>query len=244
MLLSCYTFFAYFAIVIFTFGILCKVWKYAIIPNPLKIPLTPAPTNAIGVIFRMVFEVAFFKSLFKSNKFTWLGGCAFHLALLVVLASHIRFFVSPVPEPIMLLQTFLQSIGIFIGLLFITPLVYLFIRRVWVDRTRFVSIFADYFVLILLFLIGLSGITMKYLIRPDLFAVKTFILGLISFSPEPMPTNPIFITHFTLILVLLIYFPFSKLMHGCGIFFSPTRNQIDNPREKRLVNPWDKVGNR
>ncbi|MEK7274854.1 MAG: respiratory nitrate reductase subunit gamma, partial [Candidatus Desantisbacteria bacterium] len=222
MLSTCYTFFAYFAIVIFVFGILCKVWKYAIIPNPLKIPLTPAPTNAVGVILRVFLDAAFFKSLFNSNKFIWLGGCAFHLALLVVVASHIRFFISPVPELIMLLQTFFQSIGIFIGLLFIAPIGYLFIRRVWVDRIRFVSIFADYFVLVLLFLIGLSGITMKYLIRPDLVAVKTFILGLISFHPESMPTNPVFIIHFTLILIFLIYFPFSKLMHAGGIFFSPT----------------------
>lgn len=240
MLSTCYTFIAYFAIVIFVFGILCKVWKYAIIPNPLKIPLTPAPTNAIGVIFRIFFDVAFFKSLFNANKFTWLGGCALHLALLIVVASHIRFFVSPVPETVMLLQTFLQGMGIFIGLLFIAPIVYLFIRRVWVDRTRFVSIFADYFVLILLFFIGLSGITMKYLIRPDLVAVKTFIIGLISFNPQPIPTNPIFIIHFTLILILLMYFPFSKLMHAFGIFFSPTRNQIDNLREKQHVNPWAK----
>jgi nitrate reductase gamma subunit len=221
--------------VIFVFGILYKVWKYATIPNPLKIPLTPAPTNAVGVAFRMFFDIVFFKSLFNSNKFTWLGGCAFHFALLVVLASHIRFFVLPVPEIIMLLQTFLQSIGIFIGLLFIAPIGYLFIRRVWVDRVCFVSIFADYFVLILLFFIGVSGITMKYLIRPDLVAVKTYIIGLISFSPQPIPTNPIFIIHFILILILLVYFPFSKLIHACGIFFSPTRNQIDNPREKRHV---------
>ncbi|MDI6781814.1 MAG: respiratory nitrate reductase subunit gamma [bacterium] len=240
MLSTCYTFFTYFAIMIFVFGILCKVWKYAITPNPLKIPLTPAPTNAIGVIIRMIFDAALFKSLFNGNKFIWLGGCALHLALLIVVASHIRFFVSPVPEPIMLLQTFFQSIGVFIGLLFIAPIIYLFIRRVWVDRIRFVSIFADYFVLILLFCIGLSGITMKYFIRPDIVAVKTFIIGLISFAPEPMPTNPIFITHFTLILILLVYFPFSKLIHSFGIFFSPTRNQIDNPREKRHVNPWDK----
>ncbi|MEK7813640.1 MAG: respiratory nitrate reductase subunit gamma [Candidatus Desantisbacteria bacterium] len=240
MLSTCYTFSAYFAIVIFVFGILCKVWKYAIIPNPLKIPLTPAPTNAVGVIFRVFLDAAFFKSLFNSNKFIWLGGCAFHLALLVVVASHIRFFISPVPELIMLLQTFFQSIGIFIGLLFIAPIGYLFIRRVWVDRIRFVSIFADYFVLILLFFIGLSGITMKYFIRPDLVAVKAFIMGLISFAPESMPTNPIFITHFTLILILLVYFPFSKLIHSFGIFFSPTRTQIDNPREKRHINLWDR----
>jgi nitrate reductase gamma subunit len=53
-----------------------------------------------------------------------------------------------------------------------------------------------------------------------------------------MPTDGIFIIHITLVFALLIYFPFSKLMHSGGIFFSPTRNQVDNARDKRLVNPW------
>ena len=33
--------------------------------------------------------------------------------------------------------------------------------------------------------------------------------------------------------MLMIIFPFSKLLHAPGVFFSPTRNQVDNPREKR-----------
>jgi hypothetical protein len=47
----------------------------------------------------------------------------------------------------------------------------------------------------------------------------------------------LFLLHFSLIMLLLIYFPFSKLMHAIGIFFSPTRNQIDNSRIKRW-GPW------
>ena len=31
----------------------------------------------------------------------------------------------------------------------------------------------------------------------------------------------------------MIIFPFSKLLHAPGVFFSPTRNQVDNPREQR-----------
>jgi nitrate reductase gamma subunit len=41
-----------------------------------------------------------------------------------------------------------------------------------------------------------------------------------------------------LILFLLAYFPFSKLMHAWGALMSPTRLQIDNPREVRHVTPW------
>jgi len=34
---------------------------------------------------------------------------------------------------------------------------------------------------------------------------------------------------------LMIIFPFSKLLHAPGVFFSPSRNQVDNAREKRHV---------
>jgi len=36
----------------------------------------------------------------------------------------------------------------------------------------------------------------------------------------------------------MIIFPISKLLHAPGIFFSPTRNQVDNPREKRHLSAW------
>jgi hypothetical protein len=36
----------------------------------------------------------------------------------------------------------------------------------------------------------------------------------------------------------MIIFPYSKLLHMPGLFFSPSRNQVDNPREKRHIAPW------
>jgi nitrate reductase gamma subunit len=38
----------------------------------------------------------------------------------------------------------------------------------------------------------------------------------------------------------MIIFPISKLLHAPGVFFSPTRNQSDNPREVRHIAPWAK----
>jgi nitrate reductase gamma subunit len=46
--------------------------------------------------------------------------------------------------------------------------------------------------------------------------------------------------HLLLVVVLMIVFPFSKLLHGPGLFFSPSRNQVDNPREKRHLANWAK----
>jgi hypothetical protein len=44
----------------------------------------------------------------------------------------------------------------------------------------------------------------------------------------------------------MIIFPISKLLHAPGVFFSPTRNQVDNPRAEpglrphtsRHIAPW------
>jgi len=40
------------------------------------------------------------------------------------------------------------------------------------------------------------------------------------------------------VVVLMIIFPISKLLHAPGLFFSPTRNQTDDPREARHVSSW------
>jgi nitrate reductase gamma subunit len=44
--------------------------------------------------------------------------------------------------------------------------------------------------------------------------------------------------HLLLVAALMIVFPFSKLLHAPGVFFSPTRNQPDDPRETRHLAPW------
>jgi nitrate reductase gamma subunit len=233
-----YVIFAYLASVVFLIGFLAKVWMYGATPSPLKIPTTPAPVTRFGTVLRIAQEVVFFRSLFKGNRLTWIGGYVFHICLLIVLISHLRYFFDPVPQILMSYQVFFQSMGHYAGHVLLLALLYLLFRRLTVDRTFYVSILSDYFILILLFCIGLTGILLKYVARPDLVSVKSFILGLISFKPVPVPHEPMFLAHLTLVFILLIYFPFSKLMHAGGVFFSPTRYQVDNPREKRYVNPW------
>jgi nitrate reductase gamma subunit len=111
---------------------------------------------------------------------------------------------------------------------------------VLVDRLKYISTGADYFVLILIGLIAITGLVMKFSFRADITSVKEFMVSLISLSPVNIPMDPVFILHLTLVLVLMAYFPFSKLIHMGGVFFSPSRNQVDNSRDVRHVNPWAK----
>lgn len=229
-----YIAFAYVAIAIFIFGFLARVWKYAKTPSPLNITLTPGPTSTTGVVYRMVQEVGFFKSLFYSNRIIWLGGYIMHLGLALVLIKHFRFFFTPAPASLAWITTF----EAYAGFIFLAPLLFLFALRLINDRTYYISLLTDYGILVLLMLIAATGILTKYYVRTDIINVKAFVMGIVSFSPAAMPMDFIFILHFTLVILLLIYFPFSKLMHAGGIFFSPTRNQADDPREVRHVTPW------
>jgi nitrate reductase gamma subunit len=92
--------------------------------------------------------------------------------------------------------------------------------------------------LALLLGIGLSGMLMTFVAHTDIVALKAFGLGLITFDWHPVPADPILLAHLTLVAVLMIIFPVSKLLHAPGIFFSPTRNQVDNPRDRRRIAPW------
>ncbi|MBI5407824.1 MAG: respiratory nitrate reductase subunit gamma [Nitrospirae bacterium] len=228
---------AYLAAAVFTLGFLNKVIVYFKTPSPLKIATTPAPKSAFGVVIRLIPEILFFRSLLKggaAEKILWVGGWFFHVSFLLIVLRHLRLFFYPVPGWVMSLQ----DIGIWAGLIFPIALLILIIRRFTNDRLATISLFQDYFVLILIIAIGLTGLLLKYFVRTNLVDVKAFILGLISLSPAQLPDSPLFVIHFSLVLILLVYFPFSKLMHAWGVLISPARAQVDNPREARHVAPW------
>jgi nitrate reductase gamma subunit len=92
--------------------------------------------------------------------------------------------------------------------------------------------------LVLLLLIGASGLAMKYVFRTDVVAVKAFFLGLMRLDWQPLPADGMLYVHLALVAALMIVFPFSKLLHAPGLFFSPSRNQTDDPREARHLAPW------
>lgn len=233
-----FSLFFYISIDIFLVGILYKIWQYATTPAPLKIPQTPAPKTATGVGVRIFQEVVFFKALFRSNKLIWLGGYLFHLGLLFVLMKHLRFFFPSTPA----LLNNLVDFDLYTGFVLLVALVFLFILRLAVDRHRYISVANDYLLLGLLIAIATTGLLSRFWDSSDTRAivpdVKQFVGGLFTFNPGPLPGNKLFLIHFSLVMLLLIYFPFSKLVHAIGIFFSPTRNQIDNSRTKRWVTPW------
>ena len=215
-------------------GLAYRIGVYARTPAPLRIPTTPAPLDRRGVAWRMAREVVLFDSLFKSNKWTWALGWLFHVALLLVLARHLRYFT----EPVWPIVAWLQPFGLYAGFAMVAALAGLWVRRLAVARVRYISTPSDHLVLLLLILIAATGLGMKYAAHTDVVALKAFVLGLLYFDWQPLPRDPLLLVHLALAALLMAIFPVSKLLHAPGVFFSPTRNQPDDARERRHVAAW------
>ena len=231
----------YAAFLLLVVGLFSKIRQYARTPAPLKIPTTPAPVTKTGVVWRLITEVVFFNSLWKSNKWIWIFGWIFHFALLLAFVRHLRYvipndwFIYPLVNNWLILTA-----GQYAGWAMLFGLAGLFARRLLVDRVRYISSPSDFAMLLLIMGIALTGVLVSFVFKDAgaIVDLKDFVIGLLTLNWQPVPDNGLIITHLSLVLVLMVIFPISKLLHAPGVFFSPSRNQVDNPREQRHVAPW------
>ncbi len=225
--------------------------------QPLESPYTG--WEAVG---RMLLEILLFRSLFRNTaarvrqqresvvyddtKWLWAAALAFHWAMLVIVLRHLRLFLEPVPWSVRALESVDGFFEVGVPVVYITSVVflaalsYLLLRRFADLRVRYISQAADYFPLLLLLGIGVSGVLMRHVYKVDLAEVKTLVAGWLTFTPVAAAgMGAIFFVHLLLVSALLAYLPFSKLLHAPGVFLSPTRNLANNNRARRHVNPWD-----
>ena len=220
------------------------------------------PSGSWGVLGRMALEVVAFRSLFRNHvvevdrgrekvfyigsKYLWAAAMVFHWSMLLIVLRHFRFFVDPVPVWVGFLQRWdgFFQVGVPVIYLttvaFIAALAYLLLRRMADPKVRYISLPSDYFALYLLLGIGASGILMRHLEKVDIVQVKAAIAGWASLQAvTPSGVGVWYFVHVFLVSVLLIYLPFSKLLHMPGVFLSPTRNLANSNRRVRHVNPWN-----
>ncbi|MDR1777906.1 MAG: sulfate reduction electron transfer complex DsrMKJOP subunit DsrM [Desulfovibrio sp.] len=227
------------------------------------------PSTQGGVIVRMFLEICLFRSLFRntsadvradmpgnngpgtiyySSKWLWCFALLFHYCFLLVFLRHFRFFMEPVPCWVTWLETVdgIMQVGtprfFMTGGILLAALLFLLGRRVFNQRLRCISLLNDYFPLWLLIGIVCTGICLRYFDKTEIALVKVFIMSVTQFSPDSDAAKniaPLFFVHLTLVSTLLAYFPFSKLTHMLGVFFSPTRNLANNSRRVRHINPWN-----
>jgi nitrate reductase gamma subunit len=225
-----------------------------------------SPSTRPGVVGRLILEGLLFRSLFRNTvpaepapgpdlcpspvflerKALWLGAMALHWSLLVIVVRHLRLFVDPVPG----VAASLAALDGFFEVgtprwyatdaIVAVALVYLLVRRLRDPLLRYLTLPADYMALAALMAVAGTGIVLRYAVRVDLVAVRAYTLGLAAFAPVRLPGVGAWLAaHLVAVSFLLAVLPFTKMVHALGVWLSPTRNQANDSRRRRHVNPWN-----
>ncbi len=185
--------------------------------------------------FRNILGRMFLFTSAKDDPFLRYIGLVFHWSLWIIIAAHADIVLYPYFTAAGISESTLEAIGAYLGTFFAILLVgsglILFGRRAMDPYMRKISYASDYFAILLIIAIGISGILMRFWL-PANFAyaqVSPFILSLASFAPISAPAAGIFVTHFMLTLTLFVYFPLSKLLHPFAFLTNPTLYSIYHP---------------
>jgi nitrate reductase gamma subunit len=193
----------------------------------------PAPPNSLALFprradghMRALIEAFTWPTILAKQPLFWAFLVAFHVGLVIIFFGHLDLFpqISICPSD----SRHMLGAGLG-GLLFTAPLLYFMHRRLK-EPVRLISVPADYYLLLLLFLIGLTGISISWTNswNPPIGFVITkaeiathWFDGLARLSMES-PIKGMFVNSHTVVVALhvllanlfLMILPFSKVMHA------------------------------
>jgi nitrate reductase gamma subunit len=220
----------YTAAVVFIGGVTWRIWRWMIPRIVHNITLSPWPASWSAAIVWILWQFATFWNLLKFDRPLWAGAWFMHIALFLMLGGHIAaiytvglqfHLMAPgiiTPEMSLALSVW---IGTVLGLIFLAALLYLLGRRLVNEQVRNISSASDFLHLFLLIGIAALGNIMRLFpdYRLGYAPVREYLAGLFLFNPQPLPDHTLFIMKYTLVMTLMIVFPFSKLMHSFGFFW-------------------------
>ena len=218
----------YIALAIFVGGMTYQLYRWRQkSPIEAHMSLYPRPQGRLARLGEVLVDMFTMKGILRVNKPLWAGGFMMHVGLLLLLVGHVRvatdyyFLWNLLHWGEAEQHTFSSVAGLSAGVLFLVPLFYLLLRR-WSGSVKWLSTPEDYFLLVLLISIAVTGTHMRLVLEVDQHAMRSFRQRKALFHSRPVPDSAAasFVYHFALVQLLMIYFPFSKLVHTIGAVFS------------------------
>jgi nitrate reductase gamma subunit len=159
-----------------------------------RLPLRTCTLTAVDVVL--------LGKVLDVNPALWIGEWTFHASFLFAVLRHLRYFLDPVPHWVWWLQT----PGLIAGYILPFAAAYILVVRALTRLEKYAAP-ANMFLVTLVLLISSIGVIMHAWYKPDLVDVKLFALGTLSFQAAAVPESLLFVTHFTLALVLMPFLP-------------------------------------
>ncbi len=217
----------FLTIILFLLGMGYRIYSWVTTKQPGLLTLFPAPKRGAATFWNVLKESLLFPSLFKGNRILWIFAWIFHATLAMIIIGHIRVF-TDFPALWAALGIDADSMsaisGGTAGVIIMVMGFLLFFRRLGTARVREISNLSDYLALLLILAIIITGNWMRFGEHFDLAQTRIFFgqLFTFSFATINVPQNSMFLLHFFLVQVLIMFIPFSKIMHFGGIFFTQT----------------------
>lgn len=218
----------YLAIVAFVGGMAYRfrVWFKTKQPGKMKVYSSNDDKSVTTGVLK---EAFFFKSLFRGDKVLWGFAWIFHVTLALVFLGHLRVITGLIDSTLISMGmsedgigTMSSTVGGLAGVVLLATAALLLVRRLTLQRAREISNVPDYFMLILLIAIIVTGNVMRFGGGHfDLAETRAWAWGLVTLSPA-VPASGMFLLHAILAELLIITIPFSKILHFGGIFFTHT----------------------
>jgi len=214
----------YLAVAWCIIGVAYRVVRMLRAPKPAH-SLALFPRRIDGHVKALV-EAFTWPTILRKQPVFWAFLVAFHVGLIIILFGHVDLFPQVNICPADSRHMLGAGLG---GLLFTAPLLY-FLQRRFKEPVRLISVPADYYLLLLMFLIGLTGISISwtnswnppigFVITKAELATHYFdkLAHLSLASPiEGMLVNShtiVVALHVLLANLFLMLLPFSKVMHA------------------------------
>lgn len=207
----------YMTIFVFVAALIWRMRLWWAKPRAKAVLFPAAKSNSV-VVRRVVKDIVLFGKTFSMSKSLWIMTVLFHLGLLLVVLGHIRTVIE-----IGFLWRWFNvkgadidhvafAMGMTAGGLVLAGVILLLTRR-FTPKMRVLSIFDDYFVLGMLLVIILTGLSMRLWMPIHADEIQHYARGVLTFQPAVEINNALFMWHFFLAQVLIMYLPFSKLVH-------------------------------
>ncbi len=219
----------YLAIVVFVGGMGYRIHVWRKMPSP-PMTLFPAPADEKANRLNTVKEVLLFRSLFRGDRVLWVRAWLFHAVLALNVLGHLRVFTNADGLLLRLglseaqIQAMSGGVGGIAGIVILATAATLLLRRLVVPRVQEITGLADVLALLLIGAIIVTGNIMRFSAEHfDLSLTREYFGGLLTFrnvADAVVLDNGMFMVHMCLALLLLMFIPFSKILHFGGVFFT------------------------
>jgi len=220
----------YMALLVFVIAMVFRIRSWMKLPAPSMTLFPAPPQGGKATAINTVKEAVFFRSLFRGDRSLWLFAWSFHVVLALIFVGHLRV-VSNVDQVFMNMgmteagiQGMSSGAGGAAGVIILLTAVVLLFRKLLIPRVKEITSVSDVLALVLIGAILITGNMMRFGAEHfDLTLTREYFASLASFgsvADAGALQNGVFLIHMCLALLLLMYIPFSKILHFGGIFFT------------------------